>query len=55
MYVNHDDLQAIAGPGAQGDSILSAMDDEVVSLTCKVCAILPNSYILFCFVFVFEL
>lgn len=38
MYVNHDDLQAISlGPDSQGESILSAMDDEVVSLKCKVC------------------
>lgn len=38
MYVNHDDLQAIASePDDQGETILSAMDDEVVSLKCKVC------------------
>lgn len=41
MYVNHDDLQAIAsepdGPDGQGETILSTMDDEVVSLKCKVC------------------
>lgn len=37
MYVNHDDLQAIASAlNSQEDSILSAMDDEVVSLKCKV-------------------
>lgn len=38
MYVNHDDLQAIAS-GTNGDAMLSGMDDEVVSLKCKVCAI----------------
>ncbi|XP_050431889.1 REST corepressor-like isoform X2 [Adelges cooleyi] len=32
MYVNHDDLQAIAsGPNGQGDAILAAMDDEIQS------------------------
>lgn len=43
MYVNHDDLQAIAsGPEGQGETILSAMDDEVVSLKCKVCVVFIN-------------
>lgn len=36
MHVNHDDLQDIAS-GPNGDSVLTAMDDEVVSLKCKVC------------------
>ncbi|XP_025421657.1 REST corepressor 1 isoform X2 [Sipha flava] len=32
MYVNHDDLQAIASsPDAKGDNILSAVDDEIQS------------------------
>jgi len=50
MYVNHDDLQSIAsGSNGQGDTVLSAMDDEVVSLKCKVCAALLNFYIFFFF------
>ncbi|VVC39452.1 Hypothetical protein CINCED_3A024564 [Cinara cedri] len=37
MYVNHDDLEAIATePRSQGENILVAMDDEVVSLKCKI-------------------
>ncbi|XP_025202556.1 REST corepressor isoform X2 [Melanaphis sacchari] len=37
MYVNHDDLQSIAsGSNGQGDTILTAMEDEVVSLKCKI-------------------
>ncbi|XP_060853913.1 REST corepressor 2-like isoform X3 [Rhopalosiphum padi] len=37
MYVNHDDLQSIAsGSNGQGDTILLTMDDEVVSLKCKI-------------------
>jgi hypothetical protein len=52
MYVNHDDLQAIASsPDAKGDNILSAVDDEVVSLKCKVCADLLNFYIFLFFFF----
>lgn len=49
MYVNHDDLQAIASePEGQGENILSAMDDEVVSLKCKVCvALVIYIYIFF--------
>lgn len=50
MYVNHDDLQSIAsGSNGQGETVLSAMDDEVVSLKCKVCAALLNFYIFFFF------
>jgi len=50
MYVNHDDLQSIAsGSNGQGETVLSAMDDEVVSLKCKVCATLLNFYIFFFF------
>lgn len=53
MYVNHDDLQAIASePEGQGKSILSTMDDEVVSLKCKVCVVFINFYTFF---FFFEL
>ena len=38
MYVNHDDLQSIASESSgQEDTILLTMDDEVVSLKCKVC------------------
>lgn len=51
MYVNHDDLQAIASePEGQGKSILSTMDDEVVSLKCKVCVVVfINFYMVFFF------
>lgn len=50
MYVNHDDLQAISSESnGQGDSILSAMDDEVVSLKCKVCGEILHLYIYFFF------
>jgi len=53
MYVNHDDLQSIATEcNGQGDNILMAMDDEVVSLKCKVCVALLNFYKYF---FFFEL
>lgn len=46
MYVNHDDLQAIASePENQGESILSGMEDEVVSLKCKVCCITQFLYL----------
>ena len=32
MYVNHDDLVALAtGPTTQGEQILKAMDREIVS------------------------
>lgn len=48
MYVNHDDLQIIASESdSQGESILSAMDDEVVSLKCKVCVVILNYKIKF--------
>lgn len=37
MYVNHDDLQSIASESSgQEDTILLTMDDEVVSLKCKI-------------------
>lgn len=50
MYVNHDDLQEIAsGPDGQGETILSTMDDEVVSLKCKVCC--KTAFISFFFFF----
>lgn len=50
MYVNHDDLQSIATESnGQGDNILMAMDDEVVSLKCKVCVALLNFYKYFFF------
>lgn len=57
MYVNHDDLQAIASdPNTQGNTILSAMDDEVVSLKCKVCVAFLIFIFGFClFFFFFEL
>jgi hypothetical protein len=33
MYINHDDLIAMAtGPAGQGESMLKAMDREIVSL-----------------------
>jgi len=48
MYVNHDDLQSIAsGSNGQGETVLSAMDDEVVSLKCKVCVAFLNLCIFF--------
>lgn len=54
MYVNHDDLQAIASSlNNQDDSILSAMDDEVVSLKFKVCVAIQ--YLIFILFFFFEL
>jgi len=41
MYVNHDDLQLIASESeSQGANILNGMDDEVVSLKCKVCCVI---------------
>lgn len=52
MYVNHDDLEAIATePNSQGETILVAIDDEVVSLKCKVCV--AKSFFNFCILFFF--
>lgn len=52
MYVNHDDLQAIASqPKGQEQTILLGMDHEVVSLKYKVCCTIQFLYHVLSFLF----